>query len=520
MHSGPCRGTYSKLKGPRDIYLDRARECAALTIPSLLMEEGTTAHTRIQTPYQSVGARGVNNLSSKLMMALFPPNTPFFKLSVDDYTLADLTGGDDTARAEVEKALNTIERAVITELEAEGMRNALHEAVRHLIVTGNYLIALPKEGNLKGFGLDRYVVSRDPQGNLKQVIIHEQFSPDTLDPDLLREVGFTNMDGEVDVGDSKQIDVFTKYYIDQEEDGSKRRWRTYQEINDMIVPGTEGSYPIDTPPIMALRWTSITGENYGRSHVEELFGDLMSLEGLHKAVLDGSAASARLLVMVNPNGVTKKDQVARADNGAVITGKATDVEMLQVNKASDLQVASQTSIRIEQRLAQAFVMESAVIRDAERVTAEEIRTLAAMLENALSGIFSLLSNDLQSPLVNRLMARMQDQKKLPRLPEGVVKPAIVTGLEALGRGHDLTKYGQLLQMVAPLGPEAMAMINVGDLIQRTATSLGIDSDGLIKSQEQIQAEQEQAAQMQMAQMVAQEGMGMIRDQNNQAQPSE
>jgi len=324
----------------------------------------------------------------------------------------------------------------------------------------------------------------------------------------------------VDVGDSKQIDVFTKYYIDQEEDGSKRRWRTYQEINDMIVPGTEGSYPIETPPIMALRWCSITGENYGRSHVEELFGDLMSLEGLHKAVLDGSAASARLLVMVNPNGVTKKDQVARADNGAVITGKATDVEMLQVNKASDLQVASQTSIRIEQRLAQAFVMESAVIRDAERVTAEEIRTLAAMLENALSGIFSLLSNDLQSPLVNRLMARMQDQKKLPRLPEGVVKPAIVTGLEALGRGHDLTKYGQLLQMVAPLGPEAMAMINIGDLIQRTATSLGIDSDGLIKSQEQIQAEQEQAAQMQMAQMVAQEGMGMIRDQNNQAQPSE
>ena len=146
----------------------------------------------------------------------------------------------------------------------------------------------------------------------------------------------------------------------------------------MIVPGTEGNYPIETPPIMALRWCSITGENYGRSHVEELFGDLMSLEGLHKAVLDGSAASARLLVMVNPNGVTKKDQVARADNGAVITGKATDVEMLQVNKASDLQVASQTSIRIEQRLAQAFVMESAVIRDAERVTAEEIRTLAAL----------------------------------------------------------------------------------------------------------------------------------------------
>ena len=119
------------------------------------------------------------------------------------------------------------------------------------------------------------------------------------------------------------------------------------------------------------------------------------------------------------------------------------------------------------------------------------------------------------------MSRMQKQKKLPQLPEGVVKPSIVTGLEALGRGHDLTKYGQMMQMLIPLGPEALAMVNVGDLIKRLATSLGIDADGLIKTPEQIQAEQQQAMEAQMTQMVMSEGMGAMRDQSKQPdQPSE
>lgn len=518
MHGGQsCSATYSKMVGPRETYLDRGRECASVTIPSLLMDEGSTSTTRVQTPYQSVGAYGVSNLASKLMFALFPPNTPFFKLGVDDFTLADLTGGDITQRAEVEKALNSIERSVITELEGEGMRNALHEAMRHLIVTGNYLLVLPGEGNLKGYGLDKYVVSRDPQGALKSVIIHEQFAPETLDTELLKEVGFTNLDGDVHTGDQKYIDVYTKYYIDQEADGSKRKWRTYQEINGFVVPGTEGSYPIDTPPIMALRWTAITGEAYGRSHVEQLFGDLMSLEGLHKALLDGAAASARLLVMVNPNGMTKKDQVAKADNGAVITGKSTDVEFLQVGKAADLQVASQLAQRIEQRLGQAFIMEGSMIRTAERVTAEEIRMIADSLSKVISGTMGQLSTDLQKPFVRRLMARMQKQRKLPQLPEGVIEPQIVAGLEALGRGHDLTKYAQLMQILAPLGTEALSMVNVGDFIQRAATSLGIDSDGLVKSAEQLQQEAAAAQQMQAEQMMAQESMGMIRDAAKQQQ---
>jgi hypothetical protein len=87
----------------------------------------------------------------------------------------------------------------------------------------------------------------------------------------------------------------------------------------------------------------------------------------------------------------------------------------------------------------AFLLNSAIQRNAERVTAEEIRYMAQELEAALGGIYSTLSQEFQLPFVTRVMFQMERQKKLPVLPEGLVKPAIITGVEALGRGNDVVR---------------------------------------------------------------------------------
>jgi hypothetical protein len=188
-----------------------------------------------------------------------------------------------------------------------------------------------------------------------------------------------------------------------------------------------------------------------------------------------------------------------------------------------MSIASQTASTITERLAYAFLMNSAIQRAGERVTAEEVRYMAGELEDALGGVYSILSQEFQLPLVNRIIARMTKKKKLPSLPKGVANPTIVTGLEALGRGHDMNKYQMFLQALAPLGPEAVGQfMNVNDYITRVGTALGIDMDGLIKSEEQLQQErQQQAQQMQQAQMmemakaatgpVAREAAGAARD---------
>jgi hypothetical protein len=101
------------------------------------------------------------------------------------------------------------------------------------------------------------------------------------------------------------------------------------------------------------------------------------------------------------------------------------------------------------------------------------------------------------------MDRMGKAGRLPELPKKIVKPTIVTGLEALGRGHDLNKLDSFVAGASQLlGEQFSTYVNMGDYLKRRATSLGIDVEGLIKSEEELQQERQQQQQQQMAQQVA------------------
>ena len=489
-----CAQRYEKLSEKRETFLERARECAKLTIPTLYPESGHTQTSSFKTPYQGIGARGVNNLASKLLLSLFPPNSPFFAMRVDDFTAEEL-GQQEGARAKVDEALNKYERAVMQEIENTGDRAGHFEALKKLIVGGNVLLQVPKVGKTRVHSLENYVIVRDPQGNVLEGIIKEELSYGSLPEDIrvmIQEQVKEN--GQID--QSKEVAVYTKFYLDG------GNFNSYQEVMGQRVPGSEGKWPKDKSPFIALRWTTIDGEDYGRGYVEEYFGDLKAIEGLSKAILEGSAAAARVIFLVNPNGVTRAKDVTQAPNGAAVAGRDSDVTTLQVQKQADLRVAQDTAQVISERMAFAFLMNSAVQRQGERVTAEEVRYMAGELEDALGGVYSILSQEYQLPYVQRVIARMTAAKKLPKLPDGVAQPVITTGLEALGRGHDLNKYDMFLKALMPLGPEVLSQyMNVGDYITRIGTSLGIDLDGLVKDAEQLAAEQEAAQQQQMQQQM-------------------
>lgn len=518
MHNNDgCAKRYENLSSHRTTYLERAREAAKLTIPSLVPDEGHSSSTRFYTPYQGIGARGVNNLASKLLLSLLPPNAPFFAMRLDDFTIQELAQTEG-ARAKVDEALNKYERAVMTEIENSGMRSPIFEALKQLIVAGNVLLYLPPEGGARVFPLSRYVVKRDPMGEVIEVIVKETLSRATL-PEDIKELLFEEKSELPSDKTSREdeINLYTKMY----REGNK--YVIYQEVDGVVIPNSHGKYPLDKAPMLALRWTRVDGEDYGRSYVEEYIGDLISLEGLSKAILEASAVSAKVVFLVAPNGTTRARDIAKADNGGIVSGNAAEVSTLQVQKQADMSIAAQTASNITERLSYAFLMNSAVQRAGERVTAEEVRYMAGELEDALGGVYSILSQEFQLPLVNRIIARMTKKKMLPALPKGVAKPTIVTGLEALGRGHDMNKYQMFLAALAPLGPEAVGQfMNVGDYITRVGTALGIDMDGLIKSEQQIQEERQQAMeamqQQQMAEMaktatgpVAKEAAGAVRE---------
>lgn len=496
--AGPAQARYAQLERDREPFLKRGRESARLTIPHLLPEAGASGSTDHLNPYQGIGARGVNNLSSKLALALFPPGGEFFRIDLESKlkkeiakTLEGLTEID--AIGEIDKTLRETEDTVVDAFESSGSRSTVYQSLRHIIVVGNGLLKVEDDESLCFYRLDKYVVKRDQRGNPLEIVLCQPLEIDSLDPDLRDHYDSitTTLPEHNKQNPAPTVNLYT--HIKR----GPKSWTAYQEMCGKEVDGSRGNYPLDKSPWIPLCFTRSDGEDYGRSMVEEYSGDLSGMESLSQALIEGSLAAARLLLFVDEAGTTRKEDVAKADNLSVLAGRASDVTTLKMDKYPDFAVAKTHLDTVEQRLAKSFLENTSVQRQAERVTAEEIRFLAGELEDALGGVYSLFSKEMQFPLVQRLMYQLGKKKKLPRLPGKSIKIRIVTGIEALGRGADLRKLDALVAGTAEfLGQEAVQeYVKGGAYIARRASALGVTINGMIRTEEEV-AQSRQSAQVQ------------------------
>jgi hypothetical protein len=499
METSSAASRYSKLASDRTIFLDTARDCAALSLPYLLTPTGVVNGQKLPTPWQSIGAKGVNVMASKLMLSLFPVNTTFFKLQINDGKLASDPNLDATIKSEIDLSLSKMERVVMQHIAESQDRVILHQAMKHLIVTGNALVYMGSKG-VKLYPLDRFVVVRDGEGQPTEIVTVESIDRQFLPEQFQQAKSTVNHTGDntptpdvdVNVGEGEAA-VYTWAKL---RDG---QWRWRQEVDGEIVPESEGKSPKNTTPWLPLRFNVVDGEDYGRGRIEEYLGDLKSLEGLMQAMVEGSAAAAKVIFLVAPSATVKPSTLAKAGNGAIIQGRAEDVTAVQVQKQADFATAYQMITQLVQRLSEAFLV--LTVRQSERTTAEEIRATQQELNEQLGGIYGNLTTELVRPYLQRKLFTLQRAGDLPKLPKGIVFPTIIAGLEGIGRGQDRESLMMFLQTIGQsLGPEMlMKYIHPDEAIKRLAASQGIDTLRLIKTQ------QEQAAEMQAAQAQAMQG---------------
>lgn len=475
-----AEGRYNQLKTNRQSALQRARQNSQLTIPGLIPDEGQDTNATFEQPYQSLGARAVNNLSAWLLVTLFPPDQQFFRINIHE-DVADELGAQ---LSEVKTAMNRISSKAQLLIESSASRPIFMEVLRHLIVGGNALLHYPLDkGAPRVWRVDQYVVLRDDRGGLLEAVIEEEVYPSTLDDETIAAC-------KVDVEKGKE-DKKVKMYTHVKRVGEDIVH--YQQINKVIVPNSEGKAPRLKAGWMALRWQTVPGSDYGRAHVSEYIGDLMTLEDLSKAIVQFAAVASRIIHMVDPNAMVDVETLAAAETGEYVSGYADKVQALQLDKGMDFTVANTVAERIELRLSHAFLLQSGTVRNAERVTAEEIRAMAQELENVLGGVYTVLSAEFQLPLVRRLLYILVRAGDSPELPESV-EPSIVTGFEALGRNHSANKLRMWIgDMTNAFGPEVVGSItDPSEIGRRFADNYGIeDVDSLIKSSDQLAAEKEQ-----------------------------
>lgn len=486
-----AKARFETLRSSRNTALERGRKNSTLTIPGLIPADAQDANTAFSQPYQSLGARCVNNLASWLLITLFPPDQQFARISVHEDTAEEL--GESIE--DVKIALGRISSKAHLLIETAAMRPIFMETLRHLIVGGNALVYIGLDvAPPRLYRLDQYVVLRDERGRMIEAVVEEKVYPSTLSEevraacDVIIEPGKEN---------EKLITVYTHIKVQEDEVVH------YQEINQKIVPGSEGKAPRDSSGWLALRWQAIPGSDYGRAHVSEYIGDLLSLEDLSKAIIQFAAAASRIITMVDPNAMVDIEELNSAESGDYVTGYADKITPLQLDKTADFSVASQVAERLELRLSHAFMLQSGTVRNAERVTAEEIRAMAQELENVLGGVYTVLSAEFQLPLIRRLLWILVKNGEAPELPDSVT-PTIVTGFEALGRNHAANKLRMWMNdMTSIYGQQTVARVtDPSEVGKRLADSYGIEGiASLIKGADAL-AQEDQAAAAQQAAMQA------------------
>lgn len=480
---------YDELKSKRQPYLKRAQENAKYTIPLVMKTEGQDGNASFEDTQQSLGALGVNSLAAKLTSALLPPGVPFFSLQPDHPTMLALAGEPDK-KAQVDGELARMEQTANTWVETSQIRTTVVEAMRHLVVCGNALLFLPPESSgAKLYKLDCYVVQRDAIGNVLHVITVDSIAAMALPPELLG--GVKNIDPD---NPHEEVSVYTHIQRQGEE------WYSYQEIDDQMIKGTENTYPLTKSPWIPLRMTKEDGEGYGRSYVDDYRADLVTVSKLSKAVNDLAAAAARVLYGVEPSYQGSVKRLTQIKNGGFTLARKGEIYSIQLDKYADMQAAQVQLDRVEGRVAKAFLLTSSIQRQAERVTAEEIRAMAAELEELLGGLYSLLTQEFQLPLARRVLAVLESLGKVPALPEGIVEPTVTTGVEALGRGQKLIKYQTFLGIISSL-PGALEAVKTNALMTAIGNACDVDTSEFVMTEEEIaqrEQERQQAALMQQA----------------------
>lgn len=501
---------YKALESDKRFFIDTAKDCCRYTIPALLsyFEDNSRVYD-IEYPYQCLGANGISNLASKLLTALTPSSLPFFKFMISDYGLIQERSQEiSDFRIIVDKMLSDYALQVTDLIKTSNDTSFLYEMWQLLLVSGNVLIKDPDDNsNIRIYSLRDYCVRRDRAGTPVEIVLKENISPVVLPKEILEQIkAKLDMPSEVqelpsdERNEQKGYDIYT--YCKREQES----WYIHQEVKGIIISGTEQKVPLDACPFIALRIFNGAGEDYSRSYVSNYLGDLKSLDGLSQASIEAAAMISKHILLVDPTGLTDKDDVAEALNGETIDGRPSDVSFLQAQKGYDLRTVSEEASKIEERLNRAFLVTNGMIRDAERVTREEIRAVAKEIEEALGGLYSTCSHSFQVPYLKRKLYKLRKMKLLPPLDKNI-KPVIVAGFEALGTNSEKDNLIEFMNYARDLtGGNFGAVFKTNNLIKKVASIMSINLDGLIYTDEELEQQKAQA----MQQQTQQQGMDMLK----------
>jgi hypothetical protein len=380
-------------------------------------------------------------------------------------------------------------------------------AMQHLIVIGDVLVVMENDYSFRVIRLDQFVVRRDVNGSIKEFIYLEFISPSNEEP--ANSYDFIS-------GEEHQSGYKTVYIRVFKNDDDI--WQVDKELDGKIID--TGFYNV--LPYVILRWASIAGEDYGRSHVEDIYSDIRTLESYSRALIQGMAAGSTFFMGVDPAGITEIDDLSVAQNGQWVAARKSDVFTISPSETMNpqLQVSTSAVESMRKEVGQGFLLQTAAMPTGDRVTATAVRAVGNELETILGGTFSAIARDFMIPIIQRTIYLMIENNEIDQrmaqqfdADNGILNIEILTGLQALSRESDITKLLQMGEMVRNLPPEAASSFKWEAYARSLITAMGFDANNWVRSAEEIKKEKMEMAkaqqQMEMQKMFAQSAANAV-----------
>lgn len=457
---------------------------AGWTLPYLYMPDGSDEDLEAQHDFQSVGAQAVNHLANKIAKTLFPSGRPFFRMDLTEAQYEALAT-QGLVKAEAETLLSKAEKEAMKKMSTAKMRTAILAAIKHLIVFGNALLYFPKvttsSAPAQVYNLRDYVIQRAMNGEMTKLVMRDNHQFNTLPADVQNLIA---ADGHDRQDPNAKVELYT--VVCKRIDG---RYDVWQEVEDGVsLPESRSIMTKEDLPWIPLTWNLQRGANYGNGLVEEYAGDFHTLSSLSEALLVLSGLVSDIKILVNPMGSTDVDSLNTTDSGTFVHGNADDISFLQLEKFQDMRFLREQMQDYERRIGAGFLFNTATVRDAERVTAEEIRMMANELEGSFGGVYSRLAEEMQMPIAKRIIDGMG-----PGFKE--VEPMIVTGVESLSRTSELDEMMQFfndLALLANLPERAAERLDFAAVISKLGAARAIEYDELLLSEDQVEENRQKA----------------------------
>lgn len=492
---------WETMNARKNALIERCEQYAVWTVPSVCPQEEESESEQTKGNV-AIGARLVNHLANRIVDTMFPSDRPFFSLPLTpeaENKLSEELEEEEKNKylRDIKKVTAAIEDTAMRKLNLTSYRPIAVQAVQHLIITGNAVIHRTEDDMRTVYGVKDSSVTRDVKGRLVNCMLRDSRMFGTLSTEMQERL---TEDGKKEYKQEDPVTVYTYYYLDR----TTKKWTRLQGIDTIVLMNTKKTYAKVDLPILSLTWNLSRGENYGRGLVEDHSVTFHNIDVTTLAMIDLINIAADVKFLVNPASTMDVVEWNEAERGAYLPGRPDDITTPQFPKRLEIDIMSSAIQRWEQELAQSFLLNSSGVRDAERVTAEEIRFVARELESAFGGLYSALALGWQHREATYLISKVNFSVEGPNGTKNF-DVVVTTGLESLSREGQLDNLRAAigdLQLMDAVPEDLRNVMDRRAFAEFVFTNRGMKIGQFILTQEQIEQQQRAAQQAQQAQQQA------------------